>query len=108
MKNKKNGNFAAMLIQFLVGGFCGIFIILSADPEKLFGGTTGDFATRMFFGILLMFAAFLIQTVFHEVGHLVFGLLTGYKFISLRIGIPIHFACSTAVKSTSPIKIPAT
>ncbi|MBR2640447.1 MAG: hypothetical protein IKD39_07775, partial [Oscillospiraceae bacterium] len=69
-----------------VGAVCGFFMVLSSDPEKFFGGTPGDFALQMIFCMVLIFAAYFIQAVIHEFGHLVFGLFTGYKFISFRIG----------------------
>lgn len=85
MKNKKSGNTIAFILYLAVGVLCGIFVVLSSDPEKFFG-TPGDFALQMFFCMVLILAAYLIQSVIHEFGHLVFGLLTGYKFISFRIG----------------------
>ncbi len=33
---------------------------------------------------LMMLVSFYLQTVIHELGHLVFGLLTGYRFVSIR------------------------
>ncbi len=33
-----------------------------------------------------MYIDFLIQVILHEAGHLAFGLLTGYKYVSFRIG----------------------
>ncbi|MBO5413517.1 MAG: hypothetical protein J6A29_04410, partial [Clostridia bacterium] len=40
--------------------------------------------------IIIGFIAYLISsylhTIIHEAGHLVFGLLSGYKFVSFRIG----------------------
>ena len=35
--------------------------------------------------ILSLFLAFLLQIILHETGHLVFGLMTGYRFSSFRI-----------------------
>lgn len=35
--------------------------------------------------ILTMFASILFMIVTHELGHLIFGLLTGYRFVSFRI-----------------------
>ncbi|MBQ6878123.1 MAG: hypothetical protein IJO22_06965 [Oscillospiraceae bacterium] len=85
MKNVKRDNAIARILYLVVGAVCGVFIILSSDPEKLFG-TPRDFAIQMIFCMALVFAAYFIQAVIHELGHLVFGLLTGYKFISFRIG----------------------
>lgn len=42
--------------------------------------------------LLWMYAAFLMQLIVHEAGHLVFGLLTGYRFASFRIGNLIWIA----------------
>ncbi|MBU3158229.1 hypothetical protein KPL37_00385 [Clostridium frigoris] len=40
-----------------------------------------------FYIILLIFGlGFLIHIVIHEAGHLIFGLMTGYSFVSFRIG----------------------
>lgn len=36
--------------------------------------------------LIVVYAVILIHTIVHEAGHLVFGLLTGYKFSSFRIG----------------------
>ncbi len=35
--------------------------------------------------IFFLFAAFIFQIIIHELGHLFFGLVSGYKFISLRL-----------------------
>ncbi len=69
-----------------IGAFCGFFMIFSSDPEKLFGGGMYGFIIHMAICVLVIFAAYFVQAVIHEFGHLVFGLLTGYKFISFRIG----------------------
>ena len=83
MNRQKRDNFIARILYILVGAVCGFFMILSADPEKLFG-TPGEFALQMAFCMVLIFVAYFIQAIIHELGHLVFGLLTGYKFISFR------------------------
>lgn len=39
------------------------------------------------YGLVLIFiAGYIIHIVIHEAGHLVFGLMTGYSFVSFRIG----------------------
>ena len=37
-------------------------------------------------GIIALYLAFYIQVIIHELGHMVFGLLTGYRFASFRVG----------------------
>lgn len=41
---------------------------------------------RIFLGIVIIIVAFIIQVIFHEGGHLIGGLLSGYEFISFRVG----------------------
>jgi hypothetical protein len=36
-------------------------------------------------GLLFFFASFFVQIILHEAGHLVFGGLSGYRFVSFRI-----------------------
>ena len=85
MNKQKNNNFAASIIYLGIGALCGLAIVFSADPEKFFG-TPKEFVSQMIFAMLILLLAFFIQAVIHEFGHLVFGLLTGYKFVSFRIG----------------------
>ena len=86
LKNKKRDNLIASVINLLIGAFCGIFIVLAVGPEKLFAGSPRDFVMNMLLMAFFIFVAYFIQAVIHEAGHLLFGLLTGYKFISFRIG----------------------
>lgn len=37
-------------------------------------------------GLLLFYVVFLLHIIIHESGHLIFGLLSGYTFVSFRIG----------------------
>lgn len=85
LKQQKNSNLFSRILYLVIGMVCGLFMVLSADPEKFFG-TPGEFVSQMVFAMLMIIAAYLIQAVIHESGHLVFGLITGYKFISFRIG----------------------
>lgn len=83
-KEKKNSALGWMsvgmtLTALLIGVGCGILLSrnASAEPDNLF--------TLMMQIVLLAAAAFL-QIILHESGHLIFGLLTGYHFLSFRIG----------------------
>lgn len=86
LKKQNNDRLIANLMMIAVGAFCGIFVVLSADAEKIFGGTPRDFILHLFTCVLCIFAAYFIQAVIHEAGHLIFGLLSGYEFVSFRIG----------------------
>lgn len=69
-----------------MGAACGIFMFTAVKPEELFGGKISDFILNMLILLLMIFVASYIQSAIHEGGHLLFGLLSGYKFISFRIG----------------------
>ena len=89
MKKKKNyGDIAAKIIMLLTGAVCGIFIIFTMN----FFGTLvkGPAAFLLMFAeaMIIMYIASFVQTIIHESGHLIFGLITGYIFVSFRIG---HF-----------------
>ena len=59
---------------FLLGVLIGIFG---------YGNGSGSFYV---IGMLMYFATFYLQIIIHECGHMVFGLMTGYKFRSIRFG----------------------
>ena len=80
MKNK----FISGLLQIL-----GIMIVGAIIGYSV-GKIAGDSLSRVGAPniILLLIAgviAFILQVIVHEAGHLVFGLLSGYKFISFRV-----------------------
>lgn len=89
MKNSKMkkaaGTFILCAIYILFGFFFGLFLMqyLSDHPQadEIIGGET------LYFIILLLSLYFglFLQIIIHEAGHLVFGLLSGYKFSSFRI-----------------------
>lgn len=85
-KNKDYGNLIAKTIMLLTGAGCGIFIITTLN----FFGTLVKgpmyFVLMIIVSLALMYASFFVQAIFHEGGHLIFGLATGYKFVSFRIG----------------------
>lgn len=67
------------------GAGCGVLLAgyVESVLEEM---TVGAFVIRM--GLLLfgMYLMLFLQIVIHEAGHLVFGLLSGYRFSSFRVG----------------------
>ncbi|MBQ4140007.1 MAG: site-2 protease family protein [Clostridia bacterium] len=59
---------------FLLGVLIGIFG---------YGNGSGSFYV---IGMLMYFMTFYLQIIIHECGHMIFGLMTGYKFRSIRFG----------------------
>ncbi len=92
-KNSRRKFPAAAVVSILVGVAAGLIAGQLIDDTK----TGGEFLLLL---ILAVFAigAFL-GTIIHEAGHLVMGLLTGYKFLSFRIG------SLTLVKTTEGLKL---
>ena len=58
-----------VLLGLVLGGLMGWFVGIHGDP----------------WGLLIVLLAFYGQVLFHEGGHLIAGLLTGYRFVSLRV-----------------------
>lgn len=76
----------AMALMLLAGAVCGALMMTYID--QCFGNETPGWQgivmlAGLFFGMYFMI---LVQTVVHEAGHLVFGLISGYRFTSFRIG----------------------
>ena len=89
MKKKKNyGDIAAKIIMLLTGAVCGIFIIFTMNFFDTLVKGPAAFLLMFAEAMIIMYIASFVQTIIHESGHLIFGLITGYKFVSFRIG---HF-----------------
>ena len=84
-KNKGLKQIIPTLFFLGIGMFCGFFIGTvigqNFDEERPIGQTL-LIAGGLF---LSMYAAIVVQLIIHEAGHLVFGLMSGYKFSSFRI-----------------------
>ena len=70
------------VIYMLVGAAAG-FIAIRCEEAA---GADVRFAPSMVCTIALVIAGMLLHTVIHEAGHMVGGLLSGYKFVSFRVG----------------------
>lgn len=83
-KTTPNNSPLAFVLQVLYGaamGLCGLHGILSAD-----GASLGQYLLCVCWLVAAAVAALYGQIILHEGGHMVFGLLTGYRFVSFRIG----------------------
>ncbi len=83
---KKIGTALVMAFSAGIGGVCGYLAMRFVD--RYIGDGLGAGAMCLLFGALLLgiYAAVFVQLILHEAGHLVFGLLSGYRFSSFRIG----------------------
>ncbi len=71
------GLLLGLLIGFALGG-----VLVAGMPEDAGVGTQ----LMLMGGLLLTFyLSMVVQIILHEAGHLVFGLLSGYRFLSFRV-----------------------
>ena len=71
------------IIPAMLGGVIGG--IAGYSGAKYFAGVGGNREVILPFIIVLAFSYFL-HIIIHESGHLIFGLLSGYQFVSFRVG----------------------
>lgn len=74
-----------MLGFMAIGGACGFLIIRYMEMTS--GADTSAVKELLAFSVLLlaMYAGMFLQIILHEAGHLIGGLLSGYRFSSFRI-----------------------
>lgn len=84
-----------LLIFFIIGALGGFIMMFYLDGVFEEYGFLISLALKL----LILVAAFYVQTIIHELGHLVAGLISGYRFASFRIGSLM------IVKSNGKLKI---
>ena len=85
-KNKKNTLPVAVLTGCcLIGGVIA-GRILGHQSMASAAGSSGEKILLLLTAVVSLFVAYMLALIIHEGGHLVFGLLTGYKYLLFRIG----------------------
>lgn len=69
------------MVGRIAGNYFDVSILETNDDSSLVSTIIKNLSL-----ILILAIVFLIQIIIHELGHLVFGLVTGYSFVSFRIG----------------------
>ncbi len=87
-KSARSGVWAVVfstLVYLLLGALYGLALIplLKAAAARL---SFGRYLLYLAGTLVVLYAAFFVELILHEAGHLVFGLATGYRFLSFRIG----------------------
>lgn len=83
----KNSNLLPILFFMIIGGMSGFFgIKIFNNAMGLADKSTGAMLFSIALIVIFLYLAVFIQIIVHEVGHLIFGRLSGYKFASFRIG----------------------
>lgn len=75
-----------IIFFLIIGALCGVFIGKYMVAMKSAGKATGEIIFNAVLLFIGMYIAIFIQIVIHEAGHLLFGLMTGYRFSSFRVG----------------------
>ena len=88
-KPQKKANWLqwVMILCFAVIGFLfAMLMVETMDSASLNGASDGQ-VMLLWLGLMVgMYVVMFLHIVLHEGGHLVFGLLTGYQFVSFRVG----------------------
>ena len=79
-KIKKIVLFIFMMLIGAIGGFLWGYMLPSSDTESSMD------IIKLVISIGIFILAFFIQIILHEAGHLICGLLSGYEFVSFRVG----------------------
>ena len=82
---QNKGQWITYVVYMLLGAACGIFDLMYMDTAGQ--SEKGLFSEIIPLALMLIgiYAAMLIQLIIHEAGHLIFGLMTGYRFSSFRV-----------------------
>ncbi len=85
MKENKGRHFLyiffSLVLYLVIGGLFGLWLTFSAGIRGSFGADLQSLIVLL----LCFYAGILLHTIIHEAGHMVFGLLTGYQFVSFRV-----------------------
>lgn len=75
-----------VVLYLLIGAFFGILMIQTMDSASLNGASDKKVLLLWLAMLVSIYVLFFLEIILHEAGHLLFGLLTGYGFVSFRAG----------------------
>ena len=76
--------YIGMAFMVLIGAMCGFIMVWYIDKSSADTPLYQEILSLV--GLFLgMYVALFFHMIIHEAGHLVFGLMTGYKFCSFRV-----------------------
>ncbi|HHX55469.1 MAG TPA: hypothetical protein GX705_03890, partial [Clostridiales bacterium] len=84
-KESKKGQIFSSII-FILGGAASGIIIGKFVANTNFELTLTELIFYLFLLMLFIFLTMIFHIIIHEMGHLIFGLISGYKFVSFRVG----------------------
>lgn len=94
MKNKSSSHFTFVNLLFGLAMGCLWGVMISGYFLKLANQYSWPLMLLVALAALFCLAlAFVLQIILHELGHLLFGLLSGYRFVSFRFGFRLLAQC---------------
>ena len=84
-KKKNSQQWIGMLLYMLIGASSGILFLRFFEQHKEEEWSIVKILLLFGVVVLVLYGSIMIQIIIHEAGHLVFGLVTGYRFSSFRI-----------------------
>ena len=94
MKNKSFSHFTFVNLLFGLAMGCLWGVIMADYCLKLAAQISWPLVLLVALAALFCLAlAFVLQIILHELGHLLFGLLSGYRFVSFRFGFRLLAQC---------------
>lgn len=81
---KKKSTLCILLFSGLIGA--GLGVGMMAMLARVEGLSNGAELGWYLLALALLYVFFLVEMILHEAGHLIFGLATGWRFVSFRIG----------------------
>lgn len=84
-KKFKTANVISYII-FITGGFAMGFLIVKLVEDMNNKSELAGLLIAFVFLLVAMIVIMFLHIIIHEVGHLICGLISGYKFVSFRIG----------------------
>lgn len=85
VKKKKTAwkQYIMMGFFMIIGAICGVLIVSQSGIKDV---PISEFFVIFGIGVIDIYIAVYFQTIIHEAGHLLFGMISGYSFSSFRIG----------------------
>lgn len=83
---QKRGQALYALLALTSGMASGLVIVTSKEAKHAMGESYGSFLFVIATSLVFLYVTHFLHIILHEAGHLAFGLMTGYRFLSFRIG----------------------
>ena len=105
MENRRNHQMKniGFVLLATVFGFALGYMMLAFIPDDIRSGSF--YAIPLL--LISLYVCYLLQIFVHELGHLIFGFLTGYSFVSFRVG-PFMLSRRNGKLKFSTLNIPGT